>query len=72
MKNNRVREKGKLYIKFIESTPSSVKLKVRNVIIKNNTQKLIKKIKSLINKDTNIILIKKNVYSLLSDKIRAE
>jgi len=47
--------------------------KERNEIIKNNALKLIKKIESLINKeDANIILIKKNVYNLLADKIKVK
>ena len=48
------------------------KKKVRNYHIEKNFPKLKEKIKKLINKDTKIILIKKNVYDLLHKKLKDE
>lgn len=63
-------------IYMIEALPSSlphnVTKKERQELIKNNLEKLIKKIKTLKNPNTKIVLIKSNVFEIAANPLKSE
>jgi len=67
---NKLKNNGDFLIDACEYPINQLQLAKRNKIIETESKNLIKRLKNLVTKDTEIILIKKNIYGILAQKLK--
>lgn len=67
---NKLKENGFFLIDACEYPINQHQQKIRDDFVKKESEKLIIKIKNIVNEETKIILIKKNIYNILFERLK--